>query len=258
MGRTHFLVLLSGLLVGLLCPPDALAAPPTAADLVAKNAAARGGAKKLHGTSTLRVEGQMITPGGSLRLDYVQLQSRPQSLRVEVTLQGLTQISAWDGAEAWQINPFGGRKDPQRLPLEDAKGLIEQASVEGALQQAAALGYPIAYAGTEEIDGTAAHKLVVSRPGGDVETIYLDPDAFLEIRMVTRRTQHGVISESQTDYADYEAVGGVFYPFLIELGAKDATDDRMKVVISTITPNVPIDDALFHFPATGPAVGATP
>jgi len=55
--------------------------------------------------------------------------------------------------------------------------------------------------GTEDVDGTAAHKLKVVRKNGDVSFVYLDPDHFLEIRIVTGRMRHGAYEEVETDWA---------------------------------------------------------
>src|SRR5205085_12620108 len=98
-------------------------------------------------------------------------------------------------------------------------------------------------------DGTDAHKLKIVRKNGDVTFVYLDPDAFLEIRTVTQRIEHGAQMEVETDIGDYEKVAGVFIPFSRESERKGSSD-KQKIVIDKAEPNVPADDAIFHFPAT--------
>ena len=44
--------------------------------------------------------------------------------------------------------------------------------------------------------------------------VYLDPDYFLEIRIVSQRTEHGAQVEVETDLGDYEKVDGVFVSVL--------------------------------------------
>src|SRR5205085_10862295 len=46
----------------------------------------------------------------------------------------------------------------------------------GVLVDSKAKGYTLDYLGTEDIDGTPAHNLRVTRPHGDVTYVYLDPD----------------------------------------------------------------------------------
>jgi hypothetical protein len=88
----------------------------------------------------------------------------------------------------------------------------------------------------------------VVRKNGDVSFVYLDPDHFLEIRILTQRTRHGAQEEVETDLGDYEKIGGVFVPFSIETGRK-GDPDKQKVIIDKGEANVPVDDAMFHFPA---------
>jgi hypothetical protein len=118
-----------------------------------------------------------------------------------------------------------------------------------------AKGYTLDYLGTEDVDGTEAHKLRVTRPNGDVTYVYLDPDYFLEVRAVNRRIEHGVPNETVIDYGDYEKVNGVYFPFARESGPKGSTE-RRKVQFDKAEANVAADDALFHFPAA-PASAAS-
>jgi hypothetical protein len=222
----------------------------TAEDLVVKNVEARGGIEKLHAIQTLRLSGKILVNGGMIELGYVTLVKRPQSIRYEAQLQGLTQVQAFDGSQAWQIDPFQGRKDPEKLSADDAKGMGEDAAdFLGPLVDYREKGYKLDYLGTEDVDGTQAHKLRLTRPNGDIVFVYLDPDYFLEIRTLSRRIEHGVPNETVTDYGDYEKVGGVYLPLAQESGPKGSTD-RQKIQFDTAEANVTIDDADLHFPVT--------
>ncbi|TLY74402.1 MAG: hypothetical protein E6K43_08480 [Gammaproteobacteria bacterium] len=226
-----------------------LALGSTAEELAAKNVAARGGTDKLHAIQSLRFSGKALVNGGTLELGYLCVLKRPQSIRCEAALQGLTSVRAYDGTQAWQINPFQGRKDPEKLSADEAKGMSEDAAdFAGTLVDYHAKGYTLDYLGTEDVDGTEAHKLRVTRPNGDITYVYLDPDYFLEVRTINRRIEHGVPNETVIDYGDYEKVEGVYFPFARESGPRGATD-RRKVQFDKAEANVTADDALFHFPA---------
>src|SRR4029077_21272121 len=110
-------------------------------------------------------------------------------------------------------------------------------------------GNKIEYLGTEDVDGTRAHKLKVTRKNGDVTFVYLDPDQFLEIRTLTQRVEHGARTEIEVDLSDYEKVNGVFVPFSVEAGRK-GDPDKQKLIIDKVDGNVSVDDTIFHFPAT--------
>jgi hypothetical protein len=220
---------------------------PTVDQLVAKNIEAKGGASALRDLGTLRLSGKMLVQEGQILLTYLQIKKRPEDVRTEASLQGMTQIEAYDGKDGWRISPFFGRKDPERMSADDVKALVEDAEMDGPLVDWKAKGNTVEYLGTEDVDGTPAHKLKVTRKNGDVSLVYLDPDHFLEIRVVTQRTRHGAYEEVETDLGDYEKVGGVFVPTSIEFGSK-GSPDKQRIIIDKVEGNVPVDDALFHFP----------
>jgi hypothetical protein len=222
---------------------------PTVDQLVAKNIEAKGGASALHDLQALRLTGKMLVQQGQIQLAYLQIKKRPEEVRSEASLQGMTQIEAYDGKEGWKVSPFFGRKDPERMSADDVKALVEDAEMDGPLVDWQAKGNAVEYLGTEDVDGTSAHKLKVLRKNGDVSFVFLDPDHFLEIRVLTQRTRHGAYEEVETDLGDYEKAGGVFVPTSIEFGRKGAPD-KQRIIIDKVEANVPVDDTIFHFPAS--------
>jgi hypothetical protein len=221
---------------------------PTVDELVAKNIEAKGGAAALNNLQTLRSTGKLLLPlQGQIELGYLQIQKRPDEVRTEASLQGMTQIEAYDGKEGWKISPFFGRKDPERMSADDVKALIEDTEMGGPLADWKAKGSTVEYLGTEDVDGTSAHKLKVVRKNGDVSFVYLDPDHFLEIRIVTQRVRHGAHEEVEMDLGDYEKAGGVFVPTSIEVGNKGSSG-KQTIVVDKVEANVAVDDAIFRFP----------
>jgi hypothetical protein len=220
----------------------------TVDQLVAKNVEAKGGAEALHALQSVKLTGKMLVNGGQLELGYAQTKKRPGAVRTEVSLQGMTAVQAYDGEEGWKISPFQGRKDPEKMSADDTKSLIEDAEVDGALVDWKEKGSTVEYLGTEDVDGTLAHKLKVTRKTGDVNYVYLDPDHFLEIRVVSQRRERGQLVEVETDLSDYEKINGVFMPFAIESGPKNSSD-KQKVILDKAEANTAPDDASFKFPA---------
>src|SRR6266853_4988618 len=221
---------------------------PTADELVAKNIDAKGGATRLNNLQTLRATGKLLVPvQGQIELGFVQTKKRPDEVRTEASLQGMTQIEAYDGKEGWKVSPFFGRKDPERMSADDVKTLMEDAEIDGPLVDWKTKGSKVEYLGTEDVEGTFAHKLKVVRKNGDVNFVYLDPDHLLEIRVLTQRMRHGAQEEVETDLGDYEKAAGVFVPTSIESGRKGAPD-KERIIIDKVEANVPVDDTIFHFP----------
>jgi hypothetical protein len=242
MTRTK--IALCAILLGLAARAGAF----TADELAAKNIEARGGGAALAAIENVRRSGQLILNGGQFTLGVVETRRRPDSIRDEATLQGLTQVEAYDGKEGWKIDPFQGRKDPERTSPDDLKGLIEDAQIGGPLEDYKARGATLEYAGTEDIDGTAAHKLKLTQKNGDVQYIYLDPDYFLEIRIESQRSVRGVKQTVITDLGEYEKVADVFWATAITSGRKGDSSPA-KIIYDKVEVNIPLDAGYFSFPA---------
>ena len=70
----------------------------------------------MHDLQTLRLTGKMLVQEGQIQLTFTQTKKRPDEVRSEASLQGMTQIEASDGKEGWKVSPFFGRKDPNECP----------------------------------------------------------------------------------------------------------------------------------------------
>jgi len=211
----------------------------TAEELVAKNLEARGGAAKLAAIRSMHALG-MIRIGGGAEAKTEFWAVAPDSFRSDFSLQGMTAIQAWDGKQAWTVQPFGGRREPQKLAPDDAKDLVERADVAGPLVDYAGKGNTIEYLGREDIDGTDAHKLRVTLKNGDSQIRYIEPDHFLEIRVVYHRMVRGQEEVATVDLGEYEKVDGVYVPF--EVG-------RNQIEKAELNPA--IDPKLFVLPEGG-------
>ena len=222
----------------------------TVDELIAKNLKARGGLDRIRAVQSLRTSGKLFAGGGgfSIEIPYAQMLKRPGMIRQEYSLQGLTSVSAYDGSVGWQVQPFSGRLDPEKSSADDVKGLKLLADLDGPLVDYQAKGSKVEYLGTEDVDGTDAHKLKVTLKDGDILYIYLDPDYFLEIRETVQARMRGVEVEWEQDLGNYEQVNGLMLPFSIESGAK-GQPKYSKITIEKVEINVPLDAKLFHFPA---------
>ncbi len=239
-----------GLLAVLSLSMAASASALTVDELIAKNLAARGGLDRIRAIQSLRLSGQVRFGGGGFSLDlgFRQLSKRPARLRQEVSWQGLSAVSAYDGTQAWQIQPFQGRVDPEKLAADDAKDLRLNADIDGPLVDFKAKGHRVESLGTEDVDGTEAHKLKITLKDGDIRYVYLDPDYFLEIRVLDQTKVRGVEVEQETDLGNYEPVNGVMLPFSMESGPKGSPKNR-KVTVLKAEANPALDDSQFAFPA---------
>jgi hypothetical protein len=227
----------------------------TADELVAKNLAARGGPQALAAIHTYVTKGQLRFPG-DFKLAYTETRERldpstdNSAVRVDASLEGLTVIQAYDGRDGWRVNPFEGRKDPERMGADEARALADEALIDGALLSASIKGSKVDYLGREDIDGTNTYKLRISKTDGTTFTYYLDPDVYLEIKILENRTIRGAEQETEYDLGDYERVNGVYFPFSIASGPRNSADsDKQIITIDSGTANTDVSPALFAMPA---------
>jgi hypothetical protein len=218
----------------------------TADDLVQRNLLAKGGPDAIKAIHSLRMTGKMQM--GSLTADATRDAVAPNQLRQTFTIQGMTQIAAYDGHTGWQISPFAGRRDPELLGEEDLRDIVEDADFTGPLIDPAAKGNRIEYLGKDTLDGDDVHRLKVTLKNGDTLYYYLDPETFLEVRVDRIQNIHGALRETFTEMGSYKKVAGVYMPFTLESGSKQTPNSRTKVTFTKIEANIPLDSNEFHMP----------
>lgn len=220
-------------------------------DIIAKNIQARGGADKLKNVKSIKSTGS-IAMGPGMEAPGTLIQKRPDMARLEFTIQGLTAVQAYDGKSAWQIMPFMGKKDAEPMSADETKEIQENGDLDGPLVDYKSKGNQVELLGKDKIEGTDAYKLKVTLKNGDVKTVYIDGDSFLEIKQETKRMVRGTEREVESSIGDYKEVEGIMFPFAIESGLKGGSE-KEKLTISKIELNVPVDDAIFKMPPPAPA-----
>jgi outer membrane lipoprotein-sorting protein len=244
-----------GVLLALVCLAVS-AFGQTADELVAKNLQAKGGIEKIKAIKTLRTTGRLQQ--GSFTAQ-VRLEAKdPDDLRQEFTLQGMTQIVAYDGSSGWQISPFSGRRDPEMLGEDDLRDMIEDADFYGPLVDYQQKGNKVEYVGHDTVDGDDALRLKVTLKNGDIVYYYLDPDTFLEIRTERQQFIRGAVRENVNNLGSYKQVNGVYFPFSIESGPKNRPDAMATITIQKMEANVPVPDSDFKMPSAPASAPAKP
>jgi len=225
-----------------------LAYGQNAEELVNKNIQAKGGIDKIKAIKSIRLTGK-LNGGGGFTAATLQENERPNLVRETFSLQGMTAVTAYDGTTGWQIQPFGGHKDPEFMGEDDLKDLLLDADFDGPLVDFKEKGNTVEFLGHDVVDGDDALRLKVTLKDGDIVYYYLDPDTFLEIRKEVQEFVRGSVRESVTEMGSYKPVAGVMYPYSISQGSK-ANPAAQTTTIEKIEVNVPIDKADFAVPAS--------
>src|SRR5882724_5049684 len=220
----------------------------TADELVSKNIQAKGGLDKMKAIKSIRITGK-LSAGGGFSAPIGQENKRSNLVRETFSLQGMTAISAYDGTSGWQIQPFGGHKDPELMGEDDLRDLLLDADFDGPLVDYKEKGNTVEYLGHDVVDGDDALRLKITLKNGDIIYSYLDPDTFLEIRKEIQQTIRGSVREHIVDLGSYKPIGGVMYPFSIAQGSK-SNPGSQTFTVEKMEVNVAIDPADFALPAS--------
>ena len=234
------------LAIGALALLAVSATAQTADEIVAKYIKTVGGTEKIQAVNTLRRMGK-FTGGGGFEAAIIEENKRSNKVRQEFSLQGMTQINAYDGKQGWKIEPWQGKKDVEQLGEEEMKQIVEDSDFDGPLVNYQQKKNKVEFVGMEPVEGTDAFKLKVTLANGDVRYYYMDTDYYVPIKIDTKRMIRGAEREYETSLGDYKEVAGWYLPHSVEVNAK-GSQNKQTVTYEKIEANVPIDDSRFHIP----------
>jgi hypothetical protein len=274
-------------------PPPLLAAdskPATApklsaAQIVEKHVAARGGLQAWRGLQTLSLTGKMEAGSGDsiarsikvsrsrrapsskpavlgepptaekseagkqVLLPFVMEMKRPGKSRIEIEFAGQTAVQVYDGAHGWKLRPFLNRNDVEPFTADEAKAQADQADLEGPLVDYAAKGTKVELEAVEAVEGRDAYRLKLTLASGRVQHVWIDTQSFLDMKIdgVPRRMD-GKMHEVSIYQRDFRAVQGLMVPFVVET-AVNGYPDRHKMLIDKVAINPKLEDARFTKPS---------
>ena len=275
--------------LSLLAGPDTPVAVPklSAAAIVDKNVAARGGLQAWRSVQTMTLTGKLGAGGNQratlsipvagvhktqeadlpqrraeeVQLPFVMELKRPSKVRFELQFKGQTAVQVFDGSQGWKVRPFLNRNDVEPFSTEEMKTASAQGELEGPLIDYAAKGTQIESDGIEKVEGRDTYKLKLTLRSGDVTHVWVDSQTFLEAKVQGRpRRLDGTYHPVEVYYRDYRPVNGLQIPFVLETrvlpvaktatGLRDTPVPPEKVIIEKVTVNPKLDDSQFAKPQT--------
>ena len=222
------------------------ASAQTADEIIAKYVKTIGGMEKIQSIKTLRRSGKVIV-GGGFEIPIVEENKRPNSVRQDITIQGLVGSNAYDGKVGWKIQPWQGKKDAEAMGEAELKDILDEADIDGPLVNYKEKGNKVEYVGMDEVEGTDTYKLKVTMANGETRFYYMDTDYYVPIKIETKRTIRGNEVEFETVLGDYKEVSGWYMPWSLEVGPK-GSQFKQKIAIDKAEANVTIDDGRFSMP----------
>jgi len=222
----------------------------TMEEIVAANLEAKGGEEAWMALETGRMSGTMRMGGGAagaIEMPFTVEFKKPHMMRLEFTMQGMTAVQAFDGETGWAIMPFLGKTEPEEMAEDQVKQLKDQADFEGPLVNYKEKGHTVELIGKEEVDGTPAFKLKVTKANGDVDTLYLDEEYFVEFKIESDREVQGSEVTIATVLGDYKEVDGLLFAHSMEMSFGGG-ETQQVITINSIELGIELDDDRFAMP----------
>jgi hypothetical protein len=251
----------------------------TAAQIVEKNIAARGGLQAWRAVQTMSWSGKLDAGGGDsiarsrnyvmekrhhatkaellekkknadeankqVQLPFVMELKRPRKSRVEIEFAGKTAIQVYDGTNGWKLRPFLNRNDVEPFTPEELKSEAAKSDLDGPLVDYAAKGTKVELETTEAVEGRDAYKLKLTMKNGTVQHVWIDAQNFLDVKVEgTPRRMDGRMHNVWVYQREFRTVQGVMIPFILET-AVDGYATTHKMIIEKAVVNPKLDDTLF-------------
>ncbi len=230
-------------------PGIANASNMTAAQIVSKNVAARGGLKAWQAVSTLTLSGRLEAGGTQNEaLPFVMKMKRPNLSRLEISFEGKTAQQVYDGKQGWKVRPFLGRDEVESFTAAEAKAAKEWQELDGPLVNYAKKGISVKSQGTEAVEGHRAYKLLLTMKDGQQRHVWIDASTFLERKMDGEpRMLDGKLRHVAIFYRDYKTDNGLTMPHVLET-VIDGGKQPHKMYVERVAVNQSMENALFAKP----------
>ena len=250
----------------------------SAAQIVDKNVAARGGLQAWRGVEALLMSGRLDAGGNNrptlpmpgqkeaqkvarqrpaeqVQLPFVIDLKRPRKMRVELQFNGQTAIQVFDGTHGWKLRPFLNRREVEPYTAEELKSASSEAELDGFLVDYAAKGTRVELDGMEKVEDRNTYKLKLTLKNGQAIHLWIDAETFLETKLEGNpRRLDGKYHPVEIYYRDFRSLNGLMIPYLLETvvqnvaGVKDPRSMAERIMIEKVVVNPKLDETLFLKP----------
>lgn len=185
-----------------------------------------GGFKNWQQIESVRFEGRLIMPDGSVR--FLAYKKKPNYFKIVLNFPGGHQrIMAYDGKEAWQLDTRRPNAQPAAMPADEALNFIRDASTGSHLLYPLRTGKTISMRGLVEVRGEKCLELEVTLPSGQTVVYALDLANNMERQNITTNAVSG--KREVTTHHAFRSIEGVRFPVESSLRIDGKVVHRMKI-----------------------------
>jgi hypothetical protein len=220
-----------------LFPVVLMAGPLPAQDASAQtildqHLAAIGGTERLKALGSLRIAGRQVLMPASLELPMVIEQRRPNLQRVELTVQGMTEVQTFDGRTGWIKTPWAANKEAVPMRPDEVKALSER-DFDTPYLGWQAKGWQADYLGSLTQEGRNLQRVQLTIDTSQSIIGTFDAKTFMELQRERVYRELGNETRVVTVFSDYREVQGLRFPFLI-ISRAAYRGGRMKLLVDRI------------------------
>ncbi|AHM58884.1 hypothetical protein D770_03085 [Flammeovirgaceae bacterium 311] len=203
-----------------------------------------GGAENWKQVKSMKMTGKMSMQNMEFPLVIYRMPEKKQ--RIEASIQGKEIIQAYDGTDAWWINPFMSGPEAQPMPDEMASEMKEE-TFEDVFIDYKKKGHQAELEGKETIDGAETYKVKLTKKGGDIRYYFFETENYVPI-MIRSTVKEGQAKGQNIDtmLSDYQEVEGFVIPHFMEVRMNGQAGQ--KIILEAITFNEKMDESMFAFP----------
>lgn len=233
-----------------IAPDIAPAANLTAAQVVDKNVAARGGLDAWRAVKTMTLSGHLEAGGkANTELPFVMKMKRPHMSRLEIRVKDQTAVQVYDGQQGWKLRPFLGREEVEPFTPAETRAAAAWEELDGPLVDHASKGTKVEMVGTEVVEDHNSYKLKLTMKSGEVRHVWVDAKTFLERKMEGEpRKMDGKLYKVAIYFRDYRNENGLTVPHLQESVVEKKGVVPHKMRIERVAVNQSMDGGLFAKP----------
>jgi len=223
----------------------------TTAQIIARNARARGGLKAWRAVKSMQMTGTMDAgyikpkpkldqgstqlsrsltrmgriqaamdrakkekdPGKLVQVPFTMDLQRPRKQRLEVSYDDAKAVQVYDGKQGWKLRPYMAHHKVEPFSQGELKLARMQTQLDGPLLDYKAKGYKVSVEGMELVDGKNAYRMKVSMAEGQIRHVWVDAKTFLDIQIDETRKLGGKPRAVITALNDYRDVHGLKVPY---------------------------------------------
>lgn len=218
----------------------------TAEEITGKYIDATGGETAWNNINTIIETGSSSMMG--MDFPFKISVKRPGYSRLEINIQGKKMIQAFDGDKAWIINPMSGSEFPETADEQTEKSLKRRSNIGNELLNYKNNGLKIEYNGIDSAEGKHAYVIKGTDKDGEENLYYIDVNTNLLVLTKGKMKAMGKTIDVETAYGVYKEVGGVQFPYWMEVRSERMPGGSQKVIVDKIEINQEIDDSIFKMP----------